>query len=62
MRGGRRYWRYYADASPAVEAASAGPGEDTGSLRREADLLEERLKAVKARIRDLESGQKKDNG
>jgi hypothetical protein len=62
MRGGRRQWPFYADVYPEELAGPAGLKDDIGSLRREADILEERLRAVTERIKDLESDQEKDNG
>ena len=45
--------------------AGSGPdyaAEDIGTLKKEADFLEQRLKAIIDRIKDLESDSGKDNG
>jgi hypothetical protein len=62
MRGGRGIgWNYpgtyYADRIERESEAG-----DIASLKQEADFLEERLKSVNARIKDLESDSGKDDG
>lgn len=53
MRGGRY---------PEVRNDTASAADDIGSLKQEADFLEERLKSIIERIRDIESDSAKDNG
>lgn len=53
MRGGRY---------PAVQDNTAFAADDIESLKREADLLEERLKSVIDRIRSIETDSGKENG
>ena len=53
MRGGRY---------PEVQNDSVRAADDIGSLKQEADFLEERLKSIIERIKDLESDSAKDNG
>jgi len=54
--------RFCDGAYPDVASGPDGALEDIGSLRREAEILEKRLRSVTDRIRDLESGHEKDNG
>jgi len=53
MRGGRY---------PEVRNDTASAVDDIGSLKQEAGFLEERLKSIIERIKDLESDSAKDNG
>jgi hypothetical protein len=46
---------------PAVQNDTALAADDIGSLKREADLLEERLKSIIERIRSIEPDSGKDN-
>jgi hypothetical protein len=47
---------------PAVQNDAAFAADDIESLKREADLLEERLKSIIDRIRSIEPDSGKDTG
>jgi hypothetical protein len=59
MRGGRADYAY---EYPGDRPEPARVADDLGSLKQEAEFLEERLKAIAERISDLETDSGKDNG
>jgi len=62
MRGGRGQAPYYPDRYLDDRAGPSFAADDIGSLKQEADFLEERLKSITARIKNLESDLESDSG